>query len=84
MDVCVTATLVDALVLARSGFHHDICSRSVRASCYLQLYLGLANQLHRTCCMVSGKALIRSPPQHLRALPAAGSCENCQEHHTAA
>src|SRR3954469_8399279 len=28
-DVCVTATLVDGLVLARSTFHHSLNSRSV-------------------------------------------------------
>jgi nitroimidazol reductase NimA-like FMN-containing flavoprotein (pyridoxamine 5'-phosphate oxidase superfamily) len=29
VDVCVTVTLVDALVLARSGFHHSMNYRSV-------------------------------------------------------
>lgn len=31
IDVCVTVTLVDGLVLARSGFHHSINYRSVVA-----------------------------------------------------
>lgn len=30
-DVCVTVTLLDALVLARSGFHHSMAYRSVMA-----------------------------------------------------
>ncbi|KAK9789013.1 hypothetical protein WJX73_004684 [Symbiochloris irregularis] len=31
VNVCLTVTIVDGLVLARSGFHHDINTRSVMA-----------------------------------------------------
>ena len=31
IEVCVTVTLVDGLVLARSGFHHSMNYRSVSA-----------------------------------------------------
>ena len=40
LDVCVTVTLVDGLVLARSAFHHSINYRSVVA-------LGTADRGHR-------------------------------------
>ena len=31
IDICVTVTLLDGIVLARSGFHHSANSRSVMA-----------------------------------------------------
>lgn len=31
LEVCITVTLLDGLVLARSGFHHDMLFRSVMA-----------------------------------------------------
>ena len=46
VDVCVTVTLVDAYVLARSAFHHSMNYRSVVVLGRAQLITDLAERLH--------------------------------------
>jgi nitroimidazol reductase NimA-like FMN-containing flavoprotein (pyridoxamine 5'-phosphate oxidase superfamily) len=46
VDVCVTVTLVDAFVLARSAFHHSMNYRSVVALGRAQLLTDHAERMH--------------------------------------
>ncbi len=54
VDVCITVTLLDGLVLARSGYHHDMNYRSVnlgQAGPSTQRSLTLMNMKMQMCCL---------------------------------
>ena len=53
VDVCVTVTLVDGLVLARSAFHHSVNYRSVVILGKAQLVVDPAEKLEALRCVVN-------------------------------
>ena len=53
VDVCVTVTLVDGLVLARSVFHHSMNYRSVVVLGRARLLTGREEKMHGLACVTN-------------------------------
>ena len=80
-EVCVTVTLLDGLVLARSPFHHSMNYRSVVVIGHPQVHTLLSFLVFAHACPAHDSMLylqhsLELPPAHLQRflLPAVCSC----------